>query len=147
MYTGYELTEESRNKLAQLYPPKNPTWLGHHITEVFGVKGDYPKPDSPDTVSVIGYLESNGIEGFLVSVDGNVDRPSGGKYHITWSIDKSKGVKPLHTNKLVNNPQRISPIEINVTPKVFTKSTEQSLQRESIPDTFLDFLKENAKKH
>jgi len=139
MYTGYKLTKESRAKLREVYPPSNPTWLGHHITEKYGVPADYPPPKKPSNVFVIGLLEDEGIEGFLVSIDGSTIRPSGGKYHITWSIDEGKGRKPVETNKLVNTPRRITPIQIDVIPETFTKSTKDSL-RES-QNSFLNFLK------
>lgn len=142
MYTGYELTEQSRNMLAKEFPPTNPTWLGHHITEKFGVPSDQPPPEPPSKVVVIGYLEADGIEGFLVSIDGDTNRPSGGKYHITWSIDKEKGRKPVDTNKLVDSPKWITPIPINVIPKTFTKSTEKSIKENST--TFLNYFTLNT---
>lgn len=140
MYTGYQLTNKSRNDLLNKYPPKNPTFLGHHITVQFGVKGDHPPPEMPDEVKVIGYLEADGIEGFLVSVDGNIHRPTGGKFHITWSLDKDKGRKPVDTNKIVDNPTPIDHIVLEVIPKTFTKSTEKSLKEH----TFLDFLQQRS---
>lgn len=140
MYTGYLLSENDRNKLASLFPPKNPTWLGHHITETFGVDANHPPPKKPSSVMLIEYLEEDGIEGFLASVDGTVNRPSGGKYHLTWSIDKGKGRKPVDTNNIVDQGKKLSkPIPLNVEPKTFTKSTEKSL-KEYI--TFLDYLKD-----
>ena len=38
MYNGYELESGSRQKLLDLFPPKYPTFIGHHITEKFGIK-------------------------------------------------------------------------------------------------------------
>lgn len=140
MYTGYELTKDSRQTLAKLYPPVNPTWLGHHITEKYGVPADTPPPRQPDVVLVIATLEADGLEGFLVSIDGDTTRPSGGKYHITWSIDKEKGVRPAHTNKIVDNPSWITPIKIDVVAKTFTQSTEASL-KENHTNNFLNFYK------
>lgn len=137
MYTGYELEQESRNLLLSRFPPKNPTVLGHHITEKFGVPSDHPPPEEPLEVLVVGYIEVEGLEGLLVSIDGNVERPAGGKYHITWSIDKGMGRKPVDTNKFVDSANSIIPIKIKTVPKTFTKSTEKSLKE----DTFLGFLK------
>lgn len=140
MYTGYLLSDDSRELLASIFPPKNPTWLGHHITEVFGVQANHPAPEEPEIVQVIGYAEQDGIEGFLVSIDGNTQRPKGGLYHITWSIDKSKGRKPFHTNKIIGDAERISPINISVTPKTFTQSTEAEM-RQPVQESFLAFLR------
>ena len=126
MYTGYELTEDSRKKLEILYPPKYRNFLGHHITEKFGVDANEPPPENPDKVEVIGYINNDkNVEGFLVAIDGKTNRPDGSRYHITWSIDRSKGAKPYHTNLYVDDALRLnSPVEIEVTPKTFTKSTD-----------------------
>lgn len=125
MYTGYEIERGSRNKLIALYPPKYPNVLGHHITEEFGVKDGKP-PKQPRQVFVIGYINNGeNVEGFLVAIDGVTDRPSGGKYHITWSIDRSKGAKPFHTNLYTDEAEMFKrPIEIDVDAKFFDKATD-----------------------
>ena len=125
MYNGYEIEEGSRRKLMTLFPPKYPNVLGHHITEEFGVKGG-EVPEQPEQVLIIGYI-NNGedVEGFLVEVDGETNRPSGGKYHLTWSIDRSKGAKPVHTNNHVNEAVMLKrPIEIDVDAKFFSRATD-----------------------
>lgn len=125
MYNGYEIEEGSRRKLMTLFPPKYPNVLGHHITETFGVKNG-ETPEQPQQVLIIGYIDNGeDVEGFLVEVDGKTDRPNGGKYHITWSIDRSKGAKPVHTNNYVNEAVKLKrPIEIDVDAKFFDKATD-----------------------
>lgn len=127
-YTGYLLTEESRKKLMELYPPTFSTFLGHHITEQFGVPSDTPAPHQPSSVKVVGYVRDDKVEGFSVAIDGETNRASGGKYHITWSIDKDKGARPAHTNDIIGQAESIQPITITVTPKLFTRSTEAYLK-------------------
>lgn len=118
MYTAYTLTNVSRKKLYLLYPPKYPEFIGHHITEEFGVPAGTEAPADPVLVQVVGYIDNGeGVEGFLVEVDGTSDRPSGGKYHITWSIDRDKGFKPFHTNDHTGDATPISPITITVVPE------------------------------
>lgn len=135
MYTGYELSDSSRKKLEKVFPPKYPEFLGHHITEQFGVGNDTPPPPAPNTATVVGYADDGkGIEGLLVSIDGNTSRPSGGLYHITWSLDSGKGYKPFHTNKIIGSSTQVDPIPIDVTPKFFTGSTKQELQKKSLKD-------------
>lgn len=125
MYNGYELDPGSRRKLMDLFPPKYPHVLGHHITEEFGVK-DGRVPEQPKQVLVIGYIDNGeNVEGFLVSVDGEINRPTGGKYHITWSIDRASGAKPFHTNNHVDEAKMLPrPIEIDVDAKFFTRATD-----------------------
>lgn len=127
-YTGYLISEESRKKLAELYPPTFNTYLGHHITLEFNPKEPI-EPEQPSTVQVIGYAKDDKNEGFLVEVDGTINRPAGGKFHITWSINKENGGRPAMTNGLMDHAERITPILIQVTPKIFTQSTEAYLKK------------------
>lgn len=130
MYTGYEIEPGSRQKIMDLFPPKYPDFLGHHITEQFGVK-DGEAPPQPKRVLLIGYIDNGeDVEGFLVEVDGEVNRPSGGKYHLTWSIDRSKGAKPVHTNMYVDEATMLKrPIEIDVDSKFFDRATSSYVKK------------------
>lgn len=120
MYTAYTLTEKSRKVLYYLNPPKYPEVIGHHITERFGIPEKTPIPKKPELVQVVGYFDSgDGIEGFLVEVNGSSKRPDGGLYHITWSLDRGAGYKPVHSNKFVEQAKRLStPVTIEVTPEL-----------------------------
>ena len=86
MYSGYELSEESRNKLKMLLVPIFNNFMGHHITEKFGVAADYPTPEMPDSVVVVGRAIDKKLEvdALLVEINGSSNRPDGSKYHITW---------------------------------------------------------------
>lgn len=120
MYTGYELSPESRSQIARYFPPKYSKFIGHHVTERYPSKPTDPAPDQPKEVKVIGYIDSgDGVEGFLVQVDGKVNRPSGGKYHLTWSL--AEGRKPVETNNYVDSAVSITPFNIEVTAKNFGK--------------------------
>ena len=120
MYTGYEIEAGSRQKLASLFPPKYPNFMGHHITEAFGIK-DGSVPEQPQKFTVVAHIDNGeDVEGFVVEVDGSSDRPDGGTYHLTWSIDRSNGAKPVHTNNHISEAKPIRPIEIDATAKFFT---------------------------
>lgn len=131
MYTGYEIEAGSRQKIMDLFPPKYPDVLGHHITEKFGVKNPEEVPEQPERVFLVGYIDNGeDVEGFLVEVDGTVNRPSGGKYHLTWSIDRSNGAKPVHTNNHVDDAVMLKhPIEIDVDAKFFDKATSSYVKK------------------
>lgn len=120
MYTGYLLTEKTRGMLLQRFPPKYQRVVAHHITETFGVSKDHAPPKAPESVEVVGYIDSgDGVEGLLVAVNSSVKRPDGAKYHITWSLDT--GRKPVETNIYVDKAVPVDPIEIEVEPKTFTR--------------------------
>jgi hypothetical protein len=101
-----------RNKLAERFPPKFPELIGHHITFRFGVR---PHPDimygSSVDVMLVGYsCNDEGLEAFTVSVNGSTHRPDGKIYHLTWSLDRSKGFKPVDSGELVRGKsQPINP--------------------------------------
>ena len=125
MYNGYEIEAGSRQKLLDLFPPKYGNLLGHHISEKFGVNNG-EVPEQPEKVLIVGYIDNGeNVEGFLVEVNGTTSRPDGSKYHITWSIDRSTGAKPFHTNDHVDSAKMLKrPIEIDVESKFFSKATE-----------------------
>lgn len=118
-YSAYVLDEHSRNLLKKRFPPKYPEFIGHHITYKFGVAKDTVPPSDPSSVNVIGYADEDGLEALVVSIDNSSERPDGSIYHITWSLDRSEGKKPVHSNKLVKRGfKKIHPIKISVTPKI-----------------------------
>lgn len=118
MYTAYVLDEKSRDKLANKFPPKYENFIGHHMTEKFGV-GD--KDDSlPLSLSadlrVIGHVDSgDGLEALVVGVNGSHKRPDGSIYHITWSIDPNSGYKPKDSNERLRQKQFTLTLPISIT--------------------------------
>jgi len=119
MYTAYVLDNKSRRELSKHFPPKYPETVGHHVTVKFGVSKDAPIP-RPAQLKVVGYADDGeGLEALVVSVDGKVNRPDGSLYHVTWSLDRSKGRKPVHSNQLVQAGYESVPgITINTTGEV-----------------------------
>ena len=121
MYTAYVLTEESRNKLKEKFPPKYSKFIGHHITYEFGVDSDADLPSNAE-IKVIGYKDSgDGLEVLVVSVDGTSRRKDGNTYHITWSLEPEK-YKPVDSNKLLSTGKgrwkMILPIKIEAIPEL-----------------------------
>jgi hypothetical protein len=113
-YLAYELPEQARNELARRFPPKYPEFIGHHITQQFGVpigQLDDVLPRVRSThIKVIGYAETDGLEALVVEVNGTKRREDGKVYHITWSLDRSKGKKPVMSNDMIAQ-QGWSPVE------------------------------------
>lgn len=111
-YTAFVIDEEQRNELLTRYTPKFPDVYAHHVTLAMG-HNSFLLTYVPKVV-IYGYIKGIHNEVFLVDVDGETIRPDGSKYHITWSIDKSAGVKPVDSNKLIaiKTPIIIAPIEV-----------------------------------
>ena len=117
-FTGYVLADESRNELKAVFPPQEPEFIGHHVTEEFGVRQS--KAELPESVEarVVGYAKTNGIEALVVEINGTTQRCDGNTYHVTWSLDRTKGYRPVHSNDLLKNGWKdVNPINIHVTPQ------------------------------
>lgn len=113
MLIGYKLSPQSRAKLLEAFPPQYAKVRCDHITYKFGVPKDAELPEQPKVVEVVGYIvDETGLEGFLVSIDGNTVRPDGSKYHITLSLDQDR--KSVETNDFVDEAVAIDAIPINV---------------------------------
>ena len=96
-----ELTDESRSKILSSFPPKYSEVIAHHITYK-GVKSEMPTEE--DEISVVGYIDNGeSLEAAVIAVNGVVTRPDGGVYHTTLSLDRDKGVKPVHSNDLLSS--------------------------------------------
>ncbi|MNK44989.1 hypothetical protein D3C87_637390 [compost metagenome] len=118
-YTGYEISKEDRAKLARVFPPKFSDFIGHHVTWQFGAHADSPLP--PDgTLRVVGYASDKSLECLVVEMDGSIRRPDRATLHITWSLDRAEGRKPVDSNELLRGGyQAIRPINISAAPKFF----------------------------
>lgn len=120
-YIGWELTERSRNMLLGLYLPKYKRVLAHHVTYKFGTNDPSLIPEV-SKFQVVGYVcDGYGIEGLVISIDGNTKREDGSTYHITWSLDPATH-KPVQTNNVLKEkgfePFAV-PINIEMVPKSF----------------------------
>ena len=103
-YHAYVLSPESREALLKKHPPKYSEVIAHHVTHAFGVKKDDRKPDHPESVEVIGHIDDGkGVQAAVVKVDGKEFRPDGKRYHVTISIDRSQGRKPVHSNDVIKD--------------------------------------------
>ena len=105
-YIAFVPNEASRRMVLQNFPPKFPDVICHHVTLEFGVP--------PERLEAVrdrfdgGLFEVKGIvsdeeklEALIVYVNCVHTRPDGGIYHMTHSLDRSKGAKPVHSNELV----------------------------------------------
>ena len=119
MYIALVLNDQTRAKLRDTFPPKYKEFIGHHVTLKFGVPKDTPLPKHQHTTEVVGYADDGeGIEALVVAVNGKTQRSDGSTYHITWSIDRSKGYKPVDSNKLLSKGYKKLDSAIDITTKV-----------------------------
>jgi hypothetical protein len=112
-YLAFELSPTTRGWLLNMFPPKFSRVVCHHITVAFSFNeqqfneiikqlGEQP------TFMAVGYLADKSLECIAVSLvqpgqssqPGNAsERPLGGYYHITHSLERDR--KPVDSNKLL----------------------------------------------
>lgn len=101
-YTAYVLDKRNRAELLAQFEPRYPDVIAHHITYEFGVPESKPLPEQPQSLKIVGRVDDGkGVEALVVEVDGDTQRPDGKTFHITWSIDRSQGRKPVHSNDVI----------------------------------------------
>jgi len=83
-----------------LFPTAYPNVIAHHVTLTHGSGGDIAPPEAH--FSAIGMVDDCvGVQAIVVQVDGKHIRPDGRTFHITWSIDRTAGRKPVHSNDAI----------------------------------------------
>jgi hypothetical protein len=121
-YSGWQLSEAERAKALALIPATYPDVIAHHITSELGA---FDTLELPPEVSaeIIGFVDDGeGVHALVVLINGSTARPGGGKYHITWSLDRSKGFKPVDSNKVISQMKVIPfavTLPIKVEPRIF----------------------------
>lgn len=116
--TGWKLDRQDREALLARIPPHWPDPIADHVT----LDGDARRGDPlPSNVraEVVGEADDGaGLQALVVAVDGSTDRPDGSVYHITWSLDRGAGRKPVESNALLARRvwRSIAPIPIRLTP-------------------------------
>lgn len=120
-YTGFELDAKQRRQLLGILIPKYADVIAHHITYKFGV-GQEATPTAPKEAAIVGYAnDPSGLEAYVVSINGSITRPDGKIFHVTWSLDKSKGKKPVQSNNLLaKGYESVAAIPLILNPKFFS---------------------------
>lgn len=95
----FKLTDSDRDLLGRLFNQDNPDFIGDHITIAFDVSSTQPLPDG--IVDVVGVTSVYGVQALVCTVDGTTQRPDGKFFHITWSINRRLGFKPVHSNDAI----------------------------------------------
>lgn len=102
-YWAFVLDEESRNQLLMAVPAKFQDIITHHVTLAFGVpENAYISDGQGVVITPVWEYFDDSLQAVVVRVEGyGLKRPDGKDFHITLSLDKSKGRKPVHSNELI----------------------------------------------
>ncbi len=98
---GWKLDREDRAALLDRFPPEWPDVDADHITLDARADEDTPLPGEVRAEIVGSADDGRGLQAMVVAVDGTTDRPDGSTYHITWSLDRAQGRKPVESNEVI----------------------------------------------
>lgn len=118
-YLAYTLSDSSRRELLKHFKPQFDEVICHHVTYQFPAKASDALPPAVHEAHVVGYAEEDGLECLVVEINGHTKRPDGKLFHITHSLDRKKGKKPVHSNDLLQKKgfKHVSPISITLKPE------------------------------
>ena len=99
--TGWLLDAKQRDHLLKQFPPAYPDVVAHHVTLKSGTDENTPLPKdmSGDIVGIAD--DRKGVQALVVRIGGTTQRFDGSHYHITWSLDRKRGRKPVESNDVI----------------------------------------------
>lgn len=99
--TGWKLEPRDRDQLLVRFEPLFPDVIADHVTLRTGV--DHKTPLPRETLGeIVGEIDdSAGVQALVVRIGGSTDRSDGSTYHITWSIDRARGRRPVESNDVI----------------------------------------------
>ncbi len=94
---GWKIDPRDREALLRRFLPTYARTVADHVT--FGRGRNLQLPDI-EIAEVVGRADDGkGVEALVVALGGSTDRPTGGTYHITWSLEP--GRKPVESNDVI----------------------------------------------
>jgi hypothetical protein len=116
---GWKLDRTERDELLKQFPPRYDQPIADHVTlETDAVRK--PLPQSVAAAIVGRTDDEKGVEAMVVTLDGEVDRPDGSTYHITWSL--GLGRRARESNDVLKErgwTELDHPIPVTLTPARF----------------------------
>lgn len=104
-YNGWMIPDGERARLLALYPPRFPIVKASHITNL--IDPDYELPVDAD-ISIVARVRDDGLEAFVVRVNGTMIRPDGQIYHLTYSMVEGRSSK--ESNEMIARVNIGSPV-------------------------------------
>jgi hypothetical protein len=99
--TGWKLDAEDRARLLQRFAPLFPDLVADHVTLRTGTDAGTPLP-TETCGEVVGEIDDGaGVQALIVRIGGTTDRRDGSTYHITWSLDRARGRRPVESNSVI----------------------------------------------
>ncbi|HEX8233690.1 MAG TPA: hypothetical protein VF559_10155 [Caulobacteraceae bacterium] len=98
---GWSLDPEEREALLARFAPAYPDVVADHVTLRAG-KAEGVSLPPPERGEIVGRADDGaGVEAYVVSIGGTTDRPGGGTYDITWSLDRGAAREAVESNDVI----------------------------------------------
>ncbi|MDT8760963.1 hypothetical protein MZO42_19865 [Sphingomonas psychrotolerans] len=114
---GWLLDPRDREALLARFTPAWPDVIAHHVTLASKTVNPLPTQTAGEVVGHVN--DGEGLQALVVAIDGSTDRPDGSTWHITWSLDKSRGREARQSNDVLRErgfDRLDAPIPIRLTP-------------------------------
>ncbi len=98
---GWRLDQADRAALLERFPPAYSHTDADHVTLAAKVGTGIPLPCETEAMIVGRADDGEGVEAMVVRLGGTTDRPDGSTYHITWSLDRARGRRPVESNDVI----------------------------------------------
>jgi hypothetical protein len=97
---GWKLDRDQRQLLLAQFPPRYADVIADHVT--LKTNSEREELPGPVAAAIVGRADDDdGLECLVVTINGTTDRPDGSTFHITWSLDKSKGREARESNDVL----------------------------------------------
>jgi len=97
---GWKLDRDQRASLLEQFPPRYADVIADHVT--LKTKSERDELPGPAEAAIVGRADDeDSLECLVVAINGTTDRPDGSTFHITWSLDKSKGREARESNDVL----------------------------------------------
>ncbi len=117
--SGWKLDHEERKKLLKRFPPRWPDVLADHITYVVYSHRHVSLPNQTSARIIGSVDDGDGVQAMIVEINGSTERPDGNTFHITWSLDRTRGLNPSDSNAVIRENDWLlfaKPVKINIHP-------------------------------
>lgn len=99
--TGWKLDAGDRASLLERFRPLFADLVADHVTLRSGTDARTPLPRETSG-EVVGEIDDGaGVQALVVRIGGTTDRSDGSTYHITWSLDRARGRRPVESNAVI----------------------------------------------
>ena len=95
--------------------------IAHHVTLQANAPADMALPTATVGEIVGEVNDGRGIQALVVRIAGTTDRPDGSTFHVTWSLDRQAGRRPVESNAVIASRGWVDcdPVPIRLRPARF----------------------------